>query len=55
MEVDKITIRRYVDKYYNARKALMNNVNNKVIIERELIDDIVDAPKYNSSNKKSTN
>jgi len=49
---DRKTVKRYVDRYYNARNALMNNVNNKVINERELIDDIVAAPKYNSFNRK---
>lgn len=50
--VDRKTVRRYVNKYYEARNVLMNNVDNKVVDERELIDDIVEAPKYDSSNRK---
>lgn len=50
--VDRKTVRRYVNKYYEARNILMNNVDNKVVDERELIDDIVEAPKYDSSNRK---
>lgn len=50
--IDRKTIRRYVNKYYEARNILMDNQDNKVFDERELIDDIVEAPKYDSSNRK---
>lgn len=50
--IDRKTIRKYVNKYNEARDVLMSNDANKVIDERELIDDIVEAPKYDSSNRK---
>lgn len=50
--IDRKTIRKYVDKYNETRNILMANVDNKIVDERELIDDIVEAPKYDSSNRK---
>ena len=50
--VDRKTVRKYVDKYNEAKSILVNNVDNKVSNERELIDDIVTTPKYDSSNRQ---
>jgi transposase len=50
--VDRKTVRRYVNKYNEARNNLMTTVGNKSIDNKELIDDIVQAPKYDSSNRK---
>lgn len=50
--IDRKTIRKYVNKYNEAKNALVNNVDNKIVNERELIDDIIKVPKYDSSNRK---
>jgi len=50
--VDRKTIRKYVKKYLEARNSLINSGENETLDERELIDDIVQAPKYDSTNRK---
>ncbi|MCX8167281.1 MAG: IS21 family transposase [Candidatus Micrarchaeota archaeon] len=50
--VDRKTIRKYVKKYLESRNLLINNNGKEAFDEKELIDDIVQAPKYDSSNRK---
>ncbi|WP_286680726.1 hypothetical protein [Tepidanaerobacter sp. EBM-49] len=50
--IDRKTIRKYVGKYLEARNSLTNSDGNELLDERELIDDIVQTPKYDISNRK---
>lgn len=48
--IDRKTIRKYVNRYNETRNALINNPNS-FNENRPLIDDIVETPKYDASNR----
>lgn len=47
-KIDRKTIRKYVNKYNESRNALIENTDNDC---RLLMDDIVETPKYDASNR----
>lgn len=49
-KIDRKTIRKYINRYSESRNALIENPNN-IDDNRLLMDDIVAAPKYDSSNR----
>lgn len=49
--ISRKTIRKYIKRYENARNQLIDNKKSDIDVE-ELIDEIVEAPKYDSSNRK---
>lgn len=49
-KIDRKTIRKYINRYNESRNALIENPNN-IDDSRLLMDDIVAAPKYDSSNR----
>ena len=45
------TIEKYINQYAKAKRELLNSSSNS-IDEKELIDEIVSTPKYDSSTRK---
>lgn len=51
--INRKTIAKYVKEYEDARKQLLDNTGAKEGNVRELIDSIVEKPKYNSQNRQN--
>ena len=49
--LNRKTVRKYINQYAKAKRELLNSSSNS-IDEKELIDEIVSTPKYDSSTRK---